>query len=173
MQRLLFTIRNIGKQTAYRKLALESPTIELSIKTPVEPEKLKKYVLIEDLSIPGYANTKTATEEFRTELLTILSGESQRWKLWEVLVYEEYISLHYADAETPSRYVTALSLHLSWAPITELSFNVPVVRIPLNNFRISCAQADDQHRVLEIKYSDIEHGLEHQETYVCTPLIRG
>ncbi len=173
MQRSLFTVRNIGKNNAYRKLALDSPKIELSITTPVDPEELKKYVLIEDLSIPGYANTKAATEEFRSELLTILSGESTRWKLWEVLIYEEYITLHYADKDTPSRYVTALSLHLSWAPVTELSFNVPTVRVPLNDFRISCTQADDQHRTLEIKYNDIEQGLEHLETYICTPLIRG
>lgn len=173
MQRLLFTVRNIGKSTAYRKLALESPTIELSITTPVVSGELEKYVLIEDLNIPSYANTKAATEEFRSELLTILSGENNRWKLWEVLVYEEYITLHYTDTNTPSRRVTDLSLHLSWATVTELTFSVPTVRVPLNDFHISCAQADDQHRALEIKYTDIEQGLEHLETYICTPLIRG
>ncbi len=85
-------------------------------------------------------------------------------------MYEEYISLHYADAETPSRHVTALSLHLSWALVTKLSFRVPTVRVPLNNFQICCAQADDQHRILEVHYTDVEQGLDHQETYICTPL---
>lgn len=172
MAKLLYTVRNLGEHAAYRKLALETPAVELSCILPDTPGVLDKYVLIEDWSIPGYANTKAATEEFRSELLTILSGKSQRWRLWEVLVYEEYITLHYADAETPSRAVTALSLHISWAPVTELSFYVPQVRIPLNNFRIACSQADDRHRTVEIEYDEVAVGLRHKESYTCTPLTR-
>lgn len=173
MAKLLYTVRNIGEHSAYRKLALEKPAANLSYIIPDDiSELLDKYILIEDWNIPGYANTKAATEEFRSELLTILSGESPRWRLWEILVYEEYVTLHYADADTPSRSVTALSLHVSWAPVTELCFSVPQVRIPLNNFKIKCSQADDRHRTLELQYEEVATGELHTESYTCTPLTR-
>lgn len=173
MRRLLYQVRNIGNQTARRGTILKSPAINLSVIAPITPEKLAEYVLIEDLNLPGYANTKTATEAFRADLQTILSGTSQRWKLWEVVVHDDYISLHYIDMEASSRLTTDLSLHLSWAPVTELSFNVPETQVPLNNFRISCIQTGKRHQFLVINYDDIECDESHCETYTCAPLIRG
>ena len=173
MCKMLFDVRNIGKAPATRKAALEAPAIELTITTPCLESELKQYILIENKNIPGYANTKTATEEFRSELPIILSGKSQRWKLWEVVIYEDYISLNYADAEGSGKTVTALSLHLSWATVTVLSFRVPAVQIPLNDFRVYCLQGDKQHRVLEIAFTEVEKDLRQYLSLSCKPLDKG
>ncbi len=110
MHRRLYCIRNVGKKRALRRHVLETPAIEVTFVMPANAKELEEYTTIDDLSIPSYANTKEATRELRANLLSILSGKDERWHLWEVVLYEDSISLHYADKQASGKAATNLSL---------------------------------------------------------------
>lgn len=170
MNRELFHVRNIGNKKASPRLAAQAHAIELNIITPATDEDLQKYFLIEKANLPSYANTKAATKEIRANLRTILSGRNERWHLWEIFVYDDHISLHFVDMQNRGRTVTALSIHVSWAPLTKLSFNVPEEDIPQNDFQIECSLEKHKRRTLYVEYTDTEEDARKSEIYDCRPL---
>lgn len=168
MHRRLFRIRNVEERKALRRHVLEESAIEASFVIPATTEELEEYTTIDDLSIPSYANTKEATRELRANLLSILSGKDERWHLWEVVLYEDSISLHYTDKQAGGKATTNLSLNVSWAKITKIDIKVSA-HVRLNNFQVICICPDDQHCELIINYDDAMENLHKMEIYSCRP----
>jgi|InofroStandDraft_1065614.scaffolds.fasta_scaffold29580_2 hypothetical protein len=168
MHRRLYCIRNVGKKKALRRSVLETPAIEVAFVMPANAKELEEYTTIDDLSIPSYANTKEATRELRANLLSILSGKDERWHLWEVVLYEDSISLHYADKHASGKAATNLSLNVSWAKITKIDIKVSA-HVRLSDFQVICICPDDQHCELIINYDDVMENLHKMEIHTCRP----
>lgn len=168
MDRLLFKLRNVEGRCTHKAVTKAAP-LELEITVPDRIVALNGF-LVEDMSIPGHANGMT-TREFWPELPLILNGESERWHLWEAIVYDKRLVLNYADRESKGKNPACTALRCSYEFRTniEMTLRAPVGNMPYCRIRY-CA-FDTVISQLTLTYPDAEDKKQHTDSYDVRPLM--
>lgn len=156
-------IRNVGNKHANFEAVTSTEALSLDIRKP----KLEEFLAgleVEDMHIPGHANTQT-TRRFQLELPEIISGKSQRWHLWEVLVYRRSLVLHYADKQSGSKNcrATALRCFTEWPENLQLELWTPSADCPC--YKISYELPKKRTSLLTVEYVNLATGISNTDCY--------
>lgn len=163
MSRILYKIRNVGDKHANFEAVTNAEALSLDIRKP-QLEEFLAGLEVEDMHIPGHANTQT-TRRFQLELPEIISGKSPRWHLWEILVYRRSLVLHYADKQSgsKSRRATALKCFMEWPENLQLEIQTPNAECPC--YSISYELPKKRTSLLTVKYTNLTTGTSNTDYY--------
>lgn len=161
--KLLHKIRNIGGKHAAYANAVRKDALQVIVDEP-SFEGFLANLMVEDMRIPGHQNLGT-TEIFRPQLAKIVSGESERWHLWEVRFYRHSFALHFLDREAKGRrrQVTTLKCYMEWP--AELQMKILVPGGMPSRYDIVHLSPHDRFEYLTIRYENPGSDLENTETY--------
>lgn len=163
----IYKIRNVGNKHANFEAVTSTEALSLDIRKP----KLEEFLAgleVEDMHIPGHANTQT-TRRFQLELPEIISGKSQRWHLWEVLVYRRSLVLHYADKQSGSKNcrATALKCFTEWPENLQLEIQTPNADCSCYSSccKISYELPKRRTSLLTVEYTNVATGTFNRDFY--------
>lgn len=123
-----YVFRNVepaGKATTANKVRLADP-ITLIIDSE-SMHSISKCVLFENV-LEKEHGCRDVTKKYFRSLATILSGRSECWKLWEVIVGRNGAKLHYFDLSDPrnaSRRLTSLACYIPWYEPVQIKILIP------------------------------------------------